>query len=227
MLNNCCQAFGWSSASKMALTLIFIGVQTVLANRKSHRQGAPTAEAVLTVRRRQRRLALGFGVLVLPVFAGIVSFSRMRPASSTETPVVAQCVVEFKEVEAESLLQGGAVIVYHRAAGPLCADELYAIYPDGRVTAEDGLSYVEKQITPAEVEQLLVAISVDHKWFTNEIYRTYLNPCRQCFAHYIRISYEGQAKAVTGVDGTTAMPPGYEFALAEIRPLLPVFAPVP
>ena len=68
---------------------------------------------------------------------------------------------------------------------------------------------------------MLTAISVDHKWFTNEIYSTYLTPCRQCFAHYIDISYNGQEKAATGVDGTTAMPPGYAFALAEIRPFLP------
>lgn len=217
----------WTKIVIGALTLIFIGVQTVLANRKSGRQSAQSAEAGLAVRRRQRRLALGSGSLVLLVVVGIVFLSRTGSASSAETPVTAQCVVEFKEAEAESLLQSGAVIVYNRAAGPLCVDEIFAIYPDGRITADDGLNKLEKQITPAEVEQLLVAISVDHKWFTNEIYSTYLNPCRQCFAHYIKISYDGQEKAVTGVDGTTAMPPGYAFALAEIRPLLPVMEPVP
>jgi hypothetical protein len=102
---------------------------------------------------------------------------------------------------------------------------LFAIYPDGRITGTDGVNNVEKQIDAAQVEQLLTAISVDHQWFTNEIYSTYLNPCRQCFAHYIDISYDGQQKAVTGVDGTTAMPPGYAFALAEIRPLLPEVKP--
>jgi len=86
---------------------------------------------------------------------------------------------------------------------------------------------VEKQIAPADVEHLLTVISVDHKWFTDEIYSTYLNPCRQCFAHNIIISYNGQEKAVTGVDGTTAMPPGYAFALAEIRPMLPEIGPAP
>ncbi|HEX6033333.1 MAG TPA: hypothetical protein VFY83_02820, partial [Anaerolineales bacterium] len=185
------------------------------------------AESVLTAGRRQGRLALGFGALVLLLVVGIVSFSRLRPPASAATQVAAQCVVEFQEAKAESLLQGGAVIVYNRAAGPLCVDELYAIYPDGRITADDGVNQLERQITSDEVEQLLVAISVDHKWFTNEIYSTYLNPCRQCFAHYIKIAYEGQEKAVTGVDGTTAMPPGYAFALAEIRPLLPSMEPSP
>ena len=117
------------------------------------------------------------------------------------------------------------MIVYHRTAGPQCVDQLFAIYPDGHITGTDGVNQVEKQIDSAEVENLLTAISVDHKWFTNEIYSTYLNPCRQCFAHYIDISYDGQQKAATGVDGTTAMPPGYAFALAEIRPLLPEIKP--
>jgi hypothetical protein len=86
---------------------------------------------------------------------------------------------------------------------------------------------LEKQVPAEDVERLLIAISVDHKWFTDEIYSTYLNPCRQCFAHYIDISYDGQEKSATGVDGTTAIPPGYSFALAEIRPFLPVFSSAP
>jgi hypothetical protein len=152
----------------------------------------------------------------------------MRPAATAAEPTSAQCVVApFREDEAAGLINDGAVIVYQRTAGPLCVDELYAIYPDGRITGADGVNRVEKQITSAAVEGLLLAISVDHGWFTNEIYSTYLNPCRQCFAHYIDISYDGQQKAVTGVDGTTAMPPGYAFALAEIRPLLPEIKPAP
>jgi hypothetical protein len=217
----------WTKIVIGALTLIFIGVQTVLTNRKSGRQNAESGTAAVTKRRKQQRLAWGVGVLlVVAVIAG-VSISRTRSASSVETPVAAQCVVEFREAEASSLVEGGAVIVYNRAAGPDCVDELYAIYPDGRVTGTDGVNTVEKQVSSDEVDELLIAISVDHGWFTNEIYSTYLNPCRQCFAHYIDISYEGQQKAVTGVDGTTAMPPGYAFALAEIRPLLPEINPVP
>lgn len=209
----------WTRIVIGALTLIFIGVQTVLANRKSGPRGAQAAEGVAAKRRQQRRLAFGLGAVVLVALAAIVS--RIGPSAAAETPVAAACTVQFRETEAAELVRAGAVIVYNRAAGPLCVDEIYAIYPDGRITATDGQTQVEKQITPAEVEQLLFAISVDHGWFTNEIFSTYLNPCRQCFAHYIDISYDGQQKAVTGVDGTTARPPGFAFALAEIRPLLP------
>jgi hypothetical protein len=118
-------------------------------------------------------------------------------------------------------------MAYQRVAGPQCVDLLYAIYPDGKITGTDGVTNVEKQITTAEIEQLLTVISVDHKWFTNEIYDTYLTPCRQCSAHYILISYNGQEKGATATDGTTAMPPGFGFALAEITPLLPEINSLP
>jgi len=218
----------WTRIVIGLLTLIFIGAQTVLANRKSSRPGAQPTPEVLAARRKRQRLALGLGTVVLVAFVGILSMSRFRTASSTETPETTQCVVKpFREDDAARLIQEGAVIVYNRTAGPLCIDELFAIYPDGRVVGNDGVNSVERQVEPAEVENLLTAISVDHKWFTNDIYSTYLNPCRQCFAHYISISYDGQEKAVTGVDGTTAMPPGYAFALAEIRPLLPAINSAP
>jgi ribose/xylose/arabinose/galactoside ABC-type transport system permease subunit len=214
----------WTRIVIGILTLTFIGVQSILANRKESRQGVPTDASV--ARAKRQRLVIGFGAAAVVVLAAIISVSRLGAASTVETTETAQCeVAPFREQEAGELVQGGAIIVYHRTAGPECVDELFAIYPDGRITGTDGVKQVEKQVDAAEVENLLVAISVDHKWFTNEIYSTYLNPCRQCFAHYIDISYEEQQKAVTGVDGTTAMPPGFAFALAEIRPLLPEINP--
>jgi len=218
----------WTKIVIGVLTLVFIGVQTILANRKGGRQTVQAARESTGARRKRQGLVFGLGTVVVLAVAAIVIVPRLRPASTVETPENTQCAVKpFREDEAASLVKEGAVIVYHRTAGPLCVDELFAIYPDGRVLGDDGVNKVEKQVAPAEVEQLLTAISVDHKWFTAEIYSTYLNPCRQCFAHYIDISYNGQQKAATGVDGTTAMPPGYAFALAEIRPLLPEFNPEP
>ena len=217
----------WTKIVIGVLTLTFIGVQTVLANRKGNRQGVQNAEALAAQRKRQR-LIYALGAVTVIAIAAVISISRLGSESTAEAPENTQCVVAaFREEEAAQLVQDGAVIIYHRTAGPQCVDELFAIYPDGRVTGTDGVKQVEKQLDPAEVDNLLVAISVDHKWFTNEIYSTYLNPCRQCFAHYIDIYYDGQQKAVTGVDGTTAMPPGYAFALAEIRPLLPEINPAP
>ena len=161
------------------------------------------------------------------VVAG-VAVSRSRSGEAAQSTESAPCVVApFRKEEADGLIKGGAVIAYQHVAGPRCVDEMFAIYPDGRITGTDGVNNVEKQITPAEVEQLLTAISAEHGWFTNEIFDTYLTPCRQCSAHYILISYNGQEKGVTATDGTTAMPHGYGFALAEIRPLLPEIKPAP
>lgn len=211
----------WTKIVIGVLTLAFIGVQTVLANRKAGRQAALTPQA----RRRRLQLAFGLGAVAVLAVAGLIYGLQAGRATVAATPE-AQCqVAPFRETEASALVQEGAVIVYHRTAGPDCVDELYAIYPDGRVTGSAGGELVEKQVSTDEVDRLLVAISVEHGWFTGDIYSTYLNPCRQCYAHYIDISYDGQQKAVTGVDGTTAMPPGYAFALAEIRPLLPVVNP--
>lgn len=218
----------WTKIVIGALTLIFIGVQTVLSNRKNMGKSTLSAEAQDAAKRKKMRLSLGFSILAVLSIVSVVLVSKFSPDKVDETPVSTQCkIAPFREEEATELILKGAVIVYHRTAGPTCVDELYSIYPDGKVTGNNGVSQIEKQMAPAEIEELLTAISVEHGWFTNDIYSTYLNPCKQCFAHYIDISYGGQQKAVTGVDGTTAMPPGYAFALAQIRPFLPTFTPVP
>src|SRR5690606_1966252 len=100
---------------------------------------AEADEGVAMKRRTQQRLAWGGGVLlVVAVIAG-VSISRSRSAASVETVSSAPCVVEFHEAELESLIAGGAVMAYQRVAGPDCVDELYAIYPDGRITGTNGV----------------------------------------------------------------------------------------
>jgi hypothetical protein len=104
---------------------------------------------------------------------------------------------------------------------------MYAIYPDGRVSADNGENKIEATVTPDDVQDLLTTISQEYGWFTNEIRDTYHVPCRQCFAHYVLISYEGQEKGVTGVDGGVDMPPGYGLTLAVIRALLPESNPAP
>ena len=212
----------WTKIVIGVLTLIFIGVQTVLANRKEGRQVIPALSAA---RYKQRGLAFGIAVLAL---IGIVSFTRFGSTSQTETTANAPCEIKpFREAEAASLITDGAAIVYNRTAGPQCVDELFAIYPDGRVTGNDGVNSVEQQVDPVEVEQALVQISDEYQWFTDAIYGRYLTPCRQCFAHYVSISYQGQEKTVSQVDGTASMPAGYTLTLAVIRSLLPEINPAP
>ncbi len=212
----------WTKIVIGVLTLVFIGVQTILANRKGGKS------RVRSPAQRRHRLVIALGAAVVLIVVGVAAILQLRQASSTKTTESVQCqVAPFRDAEATELVQAGAVVVYQRTAGPDCVDELYVIYPDGRITGSTGDVQVEKQVTPEEVEELLQAISVEHGWFTADIFSTYLNPCRQCYAHYIDITYDGQQKAVTGVDGTTAMPPGYAYALARIRPLLPALKAAP
>jgi len=216
----------WTKIVIGVLTLVFIGVQTILANRKSEGATAGVAMAPAARLRRQRRLAFGTAAMLLIAAVAIVSFSRLgSPAQAAENT---RCEVKpFREDEAASLVQDGAVIVYNRTAGPECVDELFAIYPDGRVTGNDGVNSVETQVDAAEVEQVLTTIRDEYDWFTPAIYSESLIPCRQCYAHYITITYDGEEKTASQVDGTASMPLGYTLTLAVIRPMLPDIVPAP
>ncbi len=221
----------WTRIVIGVLTLIFIGVQTILANRKDTRKALRSPQVMRVMRIQQLKIGLGVGVAIVALYAGVKALSNIPvqlPSGNSSGGGGKKCeVVPFREEDAANLIKDGAVIAYHRTAGPDCVDELFAIYPDGRIVGDNGVSKAEKKVTPAEVEEVLNAISVEHKWFTNEVFSTYLTPCGQCYAHYVDISYNGQAKAVTGVDGTTAAPPGYLFSLSVIRPMLPKFETAP
>ncbi len=211
----------WTKIVIGVLTLVFIGVQTVLANRKGRRETTEKAKGWRAMPIWQR-LALGAAALAVVTLVVVSLTNQLRPTETVATPETAACVVPpFREDEASALIQGGAVIAYHRAAGPDCVDELYAIYPDGRVTATSGTNTAESQYEAASIDQMLATITDEHGWFSDEIYSTYHNPCRQCYVHYIAISLDGEEKAATAVDGGTDMPPGYSLALATIRPFLP------
>lgn len=215
----------WTKIVIGVLTLVFIGVQTVLANRKGRRETTQKAKGWQAMPMWQR-LALGFSALAVLVLAVVSITNQLRPADTTVTPEIAACEVPaFREAEASALIQDGATIAYHRAGGPDCVDELYAIYPDGRVTGAAGTNTAESQYEAASINQMLATISDEHGWFTDDIYSTYHTPCRQCYIHYIAISHNGQEKAATAVDGGTDMPPGYSLTLAAIRPFLPALSP--
>lgn len=208
----------WTKIVIGVLMLTFIGVQAVLANRKVGDQ-ALDAHAL---RRRRQRLAFGFGaaaVLVILAFVFLPKLGQNAGGNQGETTV---CEIKpFRTDEAARLIEEGAVIAYHRLAGPTCIDEMYAIYPDGRIQKNDGAHTIETKISPAEVETLLTTITEEYGWYTNEIRDSYHVPCRQCFAHYVIVADDGREKGATAVDGGVNMPPGYGFTLAVIRAVLP------
>jgi simple sugar transport system permease protein len=220
----------WTKIVIGLLMLAFIGVQSVLAARKEGRKKAQDPQAIAAARlRRRRQVFAGSGVVVLVALA-IVFVPRIRNGNGTETLVATICqIAPFRESEAANLLADGAVIVYNRTAGTACVDELYGIYSDGRIVADNGQGSdpIEGQVDPAELERIIVTASDEYGWFSDKMFSTYHNPCRQCYAHYLSISYNGQVKGVTAVDGGVDMQPEYGYTLSILRPILPKFTVAP
>jgi simple sugar transport system permease protein len=219
----------WTRIIIGLLMLVFIGIQSFIANRKGGRRRVAQEDPELVARRRWRR-GLAFGGAAVVVGAMLLVYVAppllgVGQVASTETD---QCTVApFREGEVASLIQQGAVIAYHRTAGTRCVDELYAVYPDGRTTASAGGVTVEGQVEPAELEQILATVRDEYGWFTDKMYSTYHDPCGTCYAHYLAINYGGQEKVITGVDGGTDMQAEYGYTLSIIRPILAKFPQEP
>lgn len=218
----------WTRIVIGLLMLAFIGVQSLVASRKEGRQKILDERELAIARRRRWIFAIaGSAIVVLAVLAinfvpHLIGVGQVSPTAST------QCeVAPFREGDAAALIQGGAVIAYHRTAGTRCVDELYAVYPDGRVVANNGEQQAESRVEPVELERILTTISDDYGWFTDKIYSTWHNPCGTCYAHYLTIYYRGQEKTVTAVDGGVDMQAEYGYTLSIIRPILPKFTQAP
>ena len=208
----------WTKIVIGALMLIFIGVQAFLANQKMRTEALRPEE----IKRMRLRWSLGIAAALIVAVTVFVVLPRTGVVATGSVPEAERCEVKpFRKEEAAALISNGAVIAYQRLSGPNCVDEMFAIYPDGRVWADTGSEVLESQVDPAKVEQAVITISEDYDWFTDEIYDIYLTPCRQCYTHYLLISYQGQEKGATTTDGTTAMPSEYGFALSVVTPMLP------
>ena len=208
----------WTNIVVGALTLVFIGIQSFLAARKI-RAGAVERkkESLGEILRRSRR-TFYYGAAVVAGIAlfviGVNAFMPDLPKKCTLKP--------FQQEQAAALIEGGAVIVYEHNGGANCVDELFAIYPDGRITAEEGANTLEKQMTPADVENLLSGIT-SLGWFTDTLYSTEHEPCGQCYTFFLTVSDQGQIKTVKAVNGGTDTPPAYWKVIALIDEIIPHF----
>jgi hypothetical protein len=152
------------------------------------------------------------------VILGIVGLRSIQNVSASTA-----CELKpFRQDQAASLIKGGAVLAYERHGGPSCIDELYAIYPDGKINGDEGPDKVEKQATPADVETLLAGIE-NLGWFTEEIYSTSHTPCGQCYTYYITVVHRGKEKTVQAVDGGTDAPADYWQVVSLINGVIPHF----
>jgi ribose/xylose/arabinose/galactoside ABC-type transport system permease subunit len=223
----------WTRIVIGVLTLLFIGVQSALAARKGGRRRGKEAGAPSAAARKRRMLAFGgSGAVVLVILALIVvNVIQNSPgagaADGTSTPDTASCELKsYRQDKAAEFMQDGAVIAYERNGGPHCIDELYAIYPDGRIVGDDGVNIVEKQVAPEDVDTLLAGI-IGYGWFTDEMYDTWHTPCGQCYGYYLTVSYQGQEKTVKGVDGGTDAPADYWQVISLVKTVVPRFTAAP
>jgi galactofuranose transport system permease protein len=230
----------WASIAIGALTLVFIGVQSLVANlnirqitgTKLISKAKESTTMVPSARSRNRQRLLFGGGAILVIVLAVLAFAIVRnatpgPAASDLTPTSSGCQLKpFRQDQAVSLIKTGAVIIYERNGGANCIDELYAIYPDGRITGDNGAQQIEKQATSAEVDKLLSEIN-NLQWFTDNMYSTSHTPCGACFTYFTSVSYKGQEKTVEAVDGGTDAPPNYWQMTALLSQLLPTFAPAP
>jgi hypothetical protein len=235
----------WTRIVVGALTLLFISVQSLLAARESQRQsarrkmlsrarqaGEPAEAGALAgwrlIHTFSRQVLLFGGLAIVVIVTAVVSIGGAQRsggglAGTAPQPTADGCEMKpFRQDQAEALMQGGAIITYERNGGPNCIDELYGIYPDGRILADDGSRQIEGQLNAAELDELLTGIA-DRGWFTAEFYDTWHTPCGQCFGHYVTVYYQGEAKTVKGVDGGTDAPAKYWLVVNSIKRVVPEF----
>ncbi len=212
----------WTLIAVGLITLFFIGIQSIFANLKIG--GRARAKSSRPRQTRQVLFFAGGGIVVVAL--AIFAFSSLQPHSSNaSTPETAACQLQpFRQDQAAGLLKEGAVIAYERNGGAACIDEIYAVYPDGRIVGDDGARKVEKQIAAADVDKLLTFIS-GIGYFTDNMYSTSHLPCRVCYTYYTSVVYQGQTKTVQAVDGGTDAPAEYWLMTGQFSTLLPKFAP--
>jgi len=217
----------WTNIVIGLLTFLFIAVQSVLAARRKRRrrvEGMPDAAAMPTARRRRAWPVVAGAVAGLTVLA-LILVPRLQPAAATAggTAESEHCALRpFRQDLADSLVSGGAVVVYERNGGARCIDEIYAIYPDGLVVGDNGVDRIEARTTADSVGELLASIR-EFEWFTPELYNTWHDPCGQCYGYYVTVTDQGETKTVRGVNGGTDAPADYWQVISLIKAIVPPF----
>ena len=116
--------------------------------------------------------------------------------------------------------------MYERNGGSACIDELYAVYPDGRIVADDGTQKVQVSLAPEAVTTLVASLE-SLGWFTDNMFSTSHKPCAQCFTYFTTVTSSAGSKTVGAVDGGTDAPAKYWLATSRISAMLPKFPPAP
>ena len=216
--------------------LVFIGVQSLLATLNTRQLtrarlgggGGTIVAGRRGPRWRDRRVAIGAGVVVVIAWrrrsSGFVrAASRGRRPGATHGGLPAQGVPPGPGGEPGQGRRGDRLRAQRRVD---CVDELYAIYPDGRIIGDNGAQKAEKQSSSQEVSTLLSDID-GLGWFTDDMYSTSHTPCGQCFTYFTSVTLKGQLKTVEAVDGGTDAPANYWLVSGKLSAILPKFTAAP
>jgi hypothetical protein len=215
----------WTRIVIGLLTFMFIGVQSILVSRKAGRRRAlGTGEPTLVEQRRKRTMYIGGGVIaVASILAVNLNSAPAGAETATSAAQTGNCELKpFRQDLAASLMSEGAILTYERNGGPRCIDEVYAIYPDGRIVGDNGTDRLETQVAPDDVERLLIGIR-DYGYFTDEMYNTWHTPCGQCYGYYLTVAHGGEVKTVRGVNGGTDAPADYWQVISLVKGIVPAF----
>lgn len=215
----------WTYIFIGALMLLFLGIQSLVATWNA--AAIARSRTGVRVRRKPtvwykttivRRVGVGLAAVVLLGAVSYVAAPFVFPTQSTLA-----CTLKPMRVEqVKTLTEGDAVIVYERNGGTSCIDQVFAVYPDGRVVSDYGADNVRTtQITAERLDQALTRIEA-LGWFTNEFYTTHHRPCGACYEYSITIKFKGQEKTVGAVDGGTDAPDQYWLVTSELAGILPM-----
>ena len=224
----------WTSIFIGLLMLLFIGVQSLLSTRNSRRLASAAlgdTQARRTPRWRDRRVLIGAGV-VIAIFIAAQALGWIGGGSTDAGRRQAgggsgMRVATIPPGPGQSASpRHGASIVYERNGGAACIDELFAVYPDGRITGDDGTQKVEATTTPEAVTALVASLE-SLGWFTDDMFSTSHKPCGQCFTYFTTVTSGAGPKTVQAVDGGTDAPAKYWLATSRISAILPKFGTAP
>ena len=218
----------WTSIFIGLLMLLFIGVQSLLSTLNARRLASAAIGDTggrRVPRWRDRRVLIGAGAAIVILVAaqafGLIGGGT--PGGDKKAPAAAGCkLLPLRQDQAASLTKDGAAIVYERNGGSGCIDELFAVYPDGRVVGDDGTHKVQATVTP-EVVTALVASVTSQGWFTDNMFSTSHKPCAQCFTYFTTVTSSDGSKTVEAVDGGTDAPAEYWLVSSQISAMLPKF----
>ena len=214
----------WTSIFIGLLMPLFIGVQSVLATLNAR----GLARAAGSARRapwRDRRYLAGAAVVIAAVIGiSLVGPLTSSPETTDETDGTAALDTcrqsDSRDDDSAQMQADGAVIVFQKFGGSGCVDQLFGLYPDGRIVGDDGGEPQQAQVETQVVTDLVANLE-GLGWFTDEMYTTWHHPCAECYTYSITVTSGDQTKTVGAVDGGTDAPSKYWLATSRISAILP------